>query len=66
MWPLIIAKSPDMRTIPVGIALFSGEAGTAWNLIMATNALAIIPVLIVFFIFQKQIIEGVVLTGTKG
>lgn len=66
LWPLIIAKSPDMRTIPVGIALFSGEAGTAWNLIMATNALAIIPVLIVFFIFQKQIIEGVVLTGTKG
>ena len=55
-----------MRTVPVGIALFSGEAGTAWNLIMAANALAILPVLLVFFIFQKQIIEGVVLTGTKG
>ncbi len=66
LWPLIISKSADMRTIPVGIALFSGEAGTAWNLIMATNALAIIPILIVFFVFQKQIIEGVVLTGTKG
>ncbi len=66
LWPLIVAKSPDMRTVPVGIALFSGEAGTAWNLIMAANALAILPVLLVFFIFQKQIIEGVVLTGTKG
>jgi len=66
LWPLIIAKSASMRTIPVGIALFSGEAGTAWNLIMAANALAIIPVLLVFFVFQKQIIEGVVLTGTKG
>ena len=66
LWPLIIAKSNTMRTIPVGVALFSGEAGTAWNLIMAASALAIIPVLIVFFIFQKQIIEGFALTGTKG
>lgn len=66
LWPLIVAKSPSMRTIPVGVAFFSGEAGTAWNLIMASAALAVIPVLIVFFIFQKQIIEGVVLTGVKG
>ncbi|UCH27752.1 MAG: carbohydrate ABC transporter permease [Trueperaceae bacterium] len=66
LWPLIIAKSPDMRTLPVGVALFSGEAGTAWHLIMATNAMAIVPVLIVFFVFQRHIIEGIVLTGTKG
>ncbi len=66
LWPLIVAKSPSMRTIPVGVAFFSGEAGTAWNLIMASAALAVIPVLIVFFIFQRQIIEGVVLTGVKG
>lgn len=66
LWPLIIAKSPSMRTIPVGVALFSGEAGTQWNLIMAASAMAILPVLLVFFVFQKQIIEGVVLTGVKG
>jgi len=66
LWPLIVAKSPSMRTIPVGVAFFSGEAGTEWNLIMAAAALAVIPVLLVFFIFQRQIIEGVVLTGVKG
>ncbi len=66
LWPLIIAQAPGMRTVPVGISAFSSEAGTAWNLVMAANALAILPVLLVFFIFQKQIIEGVVLTGTKG
>ena len=66
LWPLIIAKSPAMRTVPVGMALFSGEASTQWNLIMAASALAIVPVLLVFFIFQRQIIEGVVLTGVKG
>jgi multiple sugar transport system permease protein len=66
LWPLIIAKSPAMRTVPVGMALFSGEASTQWNLIMAASALAIVPVLLVFFVFQRQIIEGVVLTGVKG
>ncbi len=66
LWPLIVAQSASMRTVPVGIALFSGEAGSAWHLIMATSALAIIPVLVVFIIFQRQIIEGVVLTGVKG
>jgi len=66
LWPLIVVQSASMRTVPVGIALFSGEAGAAWHLIMATSALAIVPVLIVFIIFQRQIIEGVVLTGVKG
>ncbi len=66
LWPLIVIQSSSMRTIPVGISLFSGEAGTQWNLIMAASSLAIIPVLVVFVIFQKQIIEGVVLTGVKG
>lgn len=66
LWPLVIIQTPEMRTLPVGVALFSGEAGTAWHLIMAASSLAVIPVLIVFFIFQRQIIEGVVLTGVKG
>ena len=66
LWPLIVTSSPDMRTLPVGISLFSGEAGAAWHLIMATSTLAIVPLLIVFAIFQRQIIEGVVLTGVKG
>ncbi len=66
LWPLIVIQSDHMRTLPVGIALFSGEAGSAWNLIMAASALAIVPVIVVFAIFQRQIIEGVVLTGVKG
>lgn len=66
LWPLIVVQTADMRTVPVGVALFSSEAGTAWNLIMATSSLAVLPVLLVFLFFQRQIIEGVVLTGVKG
>ncbi|GGL81673.1 sn-glycerol-3-phosphate transport system permease protein UgpE [Deinococcus aerolatus] len=66
LWPLIVIQKPEFRTLPVGTALFNGEAGTQWGLIMAASSLAVIPVLIVFAIFQKQIIEGIVLTGMKG
>ncbi|GGL11077.1 carbohydrate ABC transporter permease [Deinococcus radiotolerans] len=66
LWPLIVIQQPQFRTLPVGTALFNGEAGTQWGLIMAASSLAVIPVLIVFAIFQKQIIDGIVMTGLKG
>lgn len=66
LWPLIVIQKAELRTLPIGVALFSGEAGTQWGLIMAASSLAVIPVLIVFAVFQKQIIEGIVLTGMKG
>ena len=66
IWPLIVVRSEEMRTLPVGIAFFSSESGSAFHLIMAAAALATIPVLIVFILFQKQIIKGIVLTGIKG
>jgi multiple sugar transport system permease protein len=66
LWPVIITEKMNMRTLPVGLAFFSGEAGSSWELIMAGATMATIPVLIVFLIFQRQIIKGIALTGLKG
>lgn len=66
IWPLIVTRSENMRTLPVGVAFFSSEAGSSYELIMTAAALATIPVLVVFAIFQKQIIRGIALTGVKG
>jgi multiple sugar transport system permease protein len=66
LWPVIITEKMDMRTLPVGLSFFSGEAGSSWELIMAGAALATIPVFIVFIMFQRQIIKGIALTGLKG
>lgn len=66
LWPLIIVQTAEMRTLPVGVALFSGEAGTAWHLIMAASSLSVLPTLVVFLFFQRQIVEGVVLSGLRG
>lgn len=65
LWPLIVTRTADMRTLPVGIAFFSTEAGSAYELIMTAAALATIPVLVIFAIFQRQIIRGIALTGLK-
>lgn len=65
LWVLIMTNSDKMRTVPVGLTLFSSEVGTAYEQLMAASVLAIIPVLILFFFTQKQFIQGVARTGIK-
>ena len=64
-WVLIMTNSPNMRTVPVGLQVFSSEIGTAYEQLMAASVLAIIPILVLFFFTQKQFIQGVARTGIK-
>jgi len=66
IWPLIVTRSESMRTLPVGIAFFSSESQSSFHLIMAAASLATVPVIIIFLIFQRQIIKGIALAGLKG
>ena len=66
LWPLIIASSREFYTLPVGLSFFRGETSTQWEMIMTGASLATVPLLIVFLIFQRQIIKGIALTGLKG
>ncbi len=66
LWPLIIASSREFYTLPVGLNFFQGEASSDWELIMTGASLATLPLILVFVMFQKQIIKGIALTGLKG
>ena len=66
IWPLIVTNSQELYTLPVGLTTFSVEQQVEWELIMTGAALATIPTLIVFLIFQRYIIRGVVMAGLKG
>ena len=66
IWPLIVSNSVEMYTLPVGLSSFGDEADVAWELIMTGAAISTIPTLIVFLIFQRYIIRGVVMAGLKG
>jgi len=64
-WVLIMTNKATMRTVPVGLQVFSSDVGTAYELLMAASVLAIIPVLVLFFFTQKQFIQGFARTGIK-
>jgi multiple sugar transport system permease protein len=66
LWPLIIASKPATYTLPVGLANFSGEASSEWHLVMTGATLAMVPLITIFLVFQRQIIKGISLSGMKG
>jgi multiple sugar transport system permease protein len=66
LWPLLVIDSVQRRTLPLGLAAYRHGFGMLeWHKIMASAMLAMIPVLIVFLIGQRQFIEGITLTGIK-
>lgn len=64
--PLIYLNSPNKFTLALGIYSFIGEYNTQENLMMAVALIMVIPVIVVFFLSQRQLVEGVVMTGIKG
>jgi multiple sugar transport system permease protein len=66
LWPYLATLSEDLYTLPVGIPVFNSNYSTAYVLPMTANAIASIPVIIAFLIFEKQIVKGISFTGIKG
>ncbi|WP_202080575.1 carbohydrate ABC transporter permease [Caldalkalibacillus salinus] len=66
MGPLIYLNSPENFTLQLVLASFRGYYTSEWTLIMAGSVLALIPTLLAFFFAQKQLIEGITMTGLKG
>jgi multiple sugar transport system permease protein len=65
MWPMIVNSSPDAMTLAVGLSSLQGQYGTNYPILMAGSFLAVLPMLILFIILQKQFIEGIAITGGK-
>jgi len=67
LWPLIVLKSPSNFTIPVTISSLTGQVGrTVWNEYMATAVISILPLLIIFLIFQRRYFEGITAGAVRG
>jgi len=63
--PLIFLSSQVNLTLPLVLNLLRGQYATDFSLVMAGSVIAVVPILIVFIIGQRQIIEGVAMTGVK-
>jgi multiple sugar transport system permease protein len=65
LWPLLVATDPSMMTLPVGLGVVTGGYGLLYAQNMAAAILGALPLLIVFLVFQKQIVKGVAGVGLK-
>ena len=65
-WPLIMLSNDRLFTIQLGLSNLNGVQYVNWNDIMSASLIAILPVVIVFLIFQRQFVEGMVASGIKG
>ncbi len=66
LWPVFVLFSTDMLTLPAGLAQLQGEYATRFDLLTAGAVIASVPVLIVYIVAQRYIIEGVSQGGVKG
>lgn len=65
MWPLIVNTKLDKLTLSSGLSTLRGQYAVNYPNLMAGSVLAMIPMIIIYIIFQRQFIEGIALTGTK-
>jgi len=65
LWPLVVIRSPEFMTLPLGLATLQGQFTTRWDVVMAGSVVSIVPIAIVYLLAQRHIIAGVAHTGIK-
>jgi len=65
LFPYILTSSDSLRTLPVALALYQGHQAVDWQHLMAGSTVAVIPVLIVFLLMQRQIVSGITAGAIK-
>lgn len=65
MWPLIITNNVKMRTLPIGLKYLVQETASEYQVLMAASLMAIVPVLIVYMLMEKEFVQSITLTGLK-
>ncbi len=65
MWPLVVTSGSSWRVITVATASLQSQYNGNWTLVMAATTLALMPLLVLFLIFQKQLIRSIAITGLK-
>lgn len=65
LWPLTITSNPNLWMVQVGIANFKSQYSASWNYMMAASTIVAIPTLVLFVIFQRQIMDSLKTSGLK-
>ncbi len=65
-WPLVMLKSSEKYTLPIGLLYFDSTQGQATHLLMAAVTMSVVPLIILFVVLQKYLVKGIQLGAVKG
>jgi multiple sugar transport system permease protein len=65
LWPLVIIRSPEFMTLPLGLSNLHGQYTTEWNVVMAGTVLSVLPIILIYLAAQKYVVQSTALTGLK-
>src|SRR5256885_1855197 len=65
-WPLIVTSKPDFRPVQVGLSAFRQEAGSSYHLLMAASTFVVAPIVLLFLVAQRYLVQGIARTGIRG
>ncbi|MFF7157563.1 ABC transporter permease subunit [Streptomyces sp. NPDC008139] len=65
LWPLVIIRSPEFKTLPLALADLQGQFGTQWNVVMAGSVLSTLPIMAIYLFAQKHVVQSVAQSGLK-
>lgn len=66
LWPLIVLRSNDMFTLPIGLATLLTPYGNNYDILIAGSVMTIVPIIILFILFQRYFVAGLTVGGVKG
>ena len=65
LWPLVVIRSPELMTLPLGLSTLQGQFTTRWDVVMAGSVMSIVPIALVYVAAQRHVIAGIAHTGLK-
>ena len=65
LWPLVVIRSPELMTLPLGLSTLQGQFTTEWDVVMAGSVVSIVPIALVYLLAQRHVVAGIAHTGIK-
>lgn len=65
LWPLVVIRSPELMTLPLGLSTLQGQYTTRWDVVMAGSVVSIVPIALVYLAAQRHVIAGIAQSGLK-
>lgn len=66
LWPMVLINTDSKKTVQLGLTMFRNESVVQWNYLLAATVLVILPLILIFVLFQKYYVGGVIASGLKG